>query len=92
MFNPEKTYISIIMGDGDNLAYQKHQIAAYIEDRQSSCAAPEGDNNKCSFPLVWTLSPRMREVLPRWMKHWYRVFRETGKDFVTMPPSGSLYR
>jgi hypothetical protein len=48
------------------------------------------DPNGC-FPLIWSISPKMRESCSLWIEWFYESAKKTGKDFFILPPSGDLY-
>ena len=87
-YNKSKTYISIVLGDGDNIGFVKGSRRGWMTDRVSKCAADPA--NGC-FPLTWTLSPRTLHLAPDWLRWYYDKSVMTGADYFTLPPSGDLY-
>mmetsp|Transcript_32747 Transcript_32747/g.86578 ORF Transcript_32747/g.86578 Transcript_32747/m.86578 type:complete len:420 (-) Transcript_32747:216-1475(-) len=86
-YDPSKTYFSIVIGDGDNLAFVKGSRRSWMLERQSKCAA---DPDAC-FPLLWSLSPNLIDNAPQMMQWYYNVSYNTTHDYFVLPPSGHLY-
>jgi hypothetical protein len=89
-YDPTKTYIAFVVGDGDNLAFVLDGEAsrkAWIKERVTWC---ETETNEC-FPLSWTLSPHLLYAAPDIMKWYYGQALSTGADSFVLPPSGHLY-
>jgi len=86
-YDPTKTYFSIVIGDGDNLAFVKGSRRSWMLERQSKCAA---DPDAC-FPLLWSLSPNLIDNAPQMMQWYYNVSYNTTHDYFVLPPSGHLY-
>jgi hypothetical protein len=87
-YDPTKTYIAFVVGDGDNLAFVKDGEASrktWIKERVAWC-----ETNEC-FPLSWTLSPHLLYVAPDIMEWYYKQALVTGADSFVLPPSGHLY-
>ena len=87
-YNKSKTYVSIVIGDGDNIGYVKGSRRDWMTERVSKCAA---DPASGCFPLTWTLSPRTLHLAPDWPRWYYNKSVATGADYFTLPPSGDLY-
>jgi len=88
-FNASTTYISFIMGDGDNVQYLKTSRRDWMMERVSRCDA-DPSYMGC-FPLSWSISPHPRFFAPDW---WYWFFNQsyaTKHDYFVLPPSGDLY-
>jgi len=87
-YNASKTYVSLIIGDGDNLNFIKGSRRDWMTDRLQRCAADGGAD---CFPLGWTMSPHTMTYAPD-MFEWYRnATLATNKDWFVLPPSGHLY-
>jgi hypothetical protein len=87
-YDPTKSYIAFVVGDGDNLAFVKDGEASrktWIKERVAWC-----ETNEC-FPLSWTLSPHLLYVAPDIMEWYYKQALVTGADSFVLPPSGHLY-
>jgi hypothetical protein len=89
-YSPNRTYVSLVIGDGDNVNYNKGGHYAWMEDRVSRCAAA-GDRSKTCFPLVWSISPHLLHLAPDWLRWYLHQCRVTGQDWLVLPPSGDLY-
>eukprot|EP00013_Stygamoeba_regulata_P004035 CAMPEP_0177641364 /NCGR_PEP_ID=MMETSP0447-20121125/7026_1 /TAXON_ID=0 /ORGANISM="Stygamoeba regulata, Strain BSH-02190019" /LENGTH=617 /DNA_ID=CAMNT_0019143475 /DNA_START=168 /DNA_END=2021 /DNA_ORIENTATION=+ len=83
-FNASRTYVALIVGDGDNLEYLQHTRMQWMRDRVGRCAA---DAATC-FPLVWSISGHPLYVAPPWLQWYYAQARATGRDYFTLPPMG----
>ncbi len=66
-FNQSKTYVTVIIGDGDNVGYIKDSRRQWFQDRIQKCTA-DPSYAGC-FPLVWTISPHLTHLAPQIM-HW----------------------
>ena len=89
------TYVSIIIGDGDNLNFLKGTRKDWFRDRLSRCAAassslPSTETTNC-FPLSWSISPQTLHVAPDWFMWYYNNSYTTKNDYFVLPPSGDLY-
>lgn len=87
MYNKSKTYVSFIMGDGDNVAYMKGSRSNWMLDRVARCTK---DPARC-FPLSWSSSPHLLHAAPDWARWFYNQSYQTGRDYFVLPPSGHLY-
>ena len=86
-FNKSKTYIAFVVGDGDNLDYIfGHERRDWIEERLEMCA-----KKKCSYPLLWTMSPHMLYLAPDVVRWYGDQLLQTETDRFALPPSGDLY-
>lgn len=63
VYNTSKTYVSIIVGDGDNINYVKGGRREWMLERVANCAAGKG-----CFPLVWSMSPHTLHLAPDWLR------------------------
>lgn len=86
-YDPEKTYVTFIVGDGDNLEILRGRNLSWLLGRQRRCS---GTGSKC-FPLVWSFSPQAVRVMPEFARHAYSVAAATGADFFNLPASGDMY-
>jgi hypothetical protein len=86
-YNASKTYIALLMGDGDNTLYLKTWRAHMMKDRVARCTA---DPASC-FPLMWTFSSWMLTWAPEIVRWYYNSAATTAKDYFMFPPSGYIY-
>ena len=84
-YNSSKVYLSLVIGDGDNIAFVKSSRAAWLQNRTSACRG-----GGC-FPLLWTLSPHLLRFAPDLMRWFYAAAAVTHRDWFVLPPSGHLY-
>jgi hypothetical protein len=89
-YSPNRTYVSLVIGDGDSFSENKGRHYAWMEDRVSRCAAA-GDRSKTCFPLVWSISPHLLHLAPDWLRWYLHQCRVTGQDWLVLPPSGDMY-
>lgn len=87
VYDPGKTYVALILGDGDNIAFMMGMRVEWLRQRAEACRAGEAS---CP-PLTWSISPHLARIAPDVLKWYYRMGQETGKDYFTLPPSGHLY-
>ena len=88
-FNASKTYIAIVVGDGDSIKHMKGGTRDFLLDRVHRCTAKPGYRD--CFPLLWSLSPQLQHLSPDWMHWYYSQARLTARDYFVLPPSGDLY-
>jgi hypothetical protein len=91
IYDSTKTYIAIVVGDGDNIKFVKDGEASrkvWIKERVEYCETIEP--SQC-FPLSWSLSPHLLYVAPDIMEWYYEQALKTGADSFVLPPSGHLY-
>lgn len=86
-YDPTKTYIAFVVGDGDNVQYIMSSRKEWLRQRLADCQQP---GSPCS-PLTWTISPHLPDLAPDVIEWYYRTSRQTGRDYFTLPPSGHLY-
>jgi len=86
-FNASKTYLSIIVGDGDNLAMVKSSRQQWVANRTARCGPSPGS----CFPLLWTLSPHLLRAAPDLLRWFFAAGAATRRDWFVLPPSGHLY-
>jgi hypothetical protein len=84
-FNKSKTYMSFIIGDGDNVAFVKSSRRAWFEQRAAACAVA------ACFPLLWSLSPHLLKLAPDMLRWFYNASLASRADWFVLPPSGHLY-
>ena len=84
-FNASKTYLSIVVGDGDNIAMVKAARQQWVANRTARCAG-----GGC-YPLLWTLSPHLLDAAPGLLRWFFAAGAVTGRDWFVLPPSGHLY-
>ena len=96
-YDPTKTYVSFLIGDGDNLRFLVERHLQWFETRKEFCFSDANwtqynitEENAC-FPLVWSMSPKLLEFAPQFIKSWYDDVATTGNDSFVLPPSGDLY-
>ena len=85
VYDPTKTYMTFIVGDGDNIAFMKGGRRGWMKERVESCA-PTG---QCAFPLAFSMSPHLPYLAPDWLR-WY-FFRVTSILFM-LENSGTTSR
>jgi hypothetical protein len=88
-FNASKTYVSLVIGDGDRIKHMKRWSRIFLLDRVQRCKADP--SYKGCFPLLWTLNPNLVRLAPDWMRWYYEQARQTTHDYFVLPPSGDLY-
>lgn len=86
-YDPGKTYVAFVVGDGDNIQYMLGARHEWLNQRLADCARPD---NSCA-PLTWTVSPHLPDVAPDVLRWYYESARSTGRDYFMLPPSGHLY-
>jgi hypothetical protein len=86
-YDNTKTYISFIMGDGDNVSFMKGGRRDFMEERLKKC---EDAPTSC-FPLLWTISPALLTIAPDWIRWYYGNQDVTKNEFFVLPPSGDTY-
>lgn len=86
-YDPNKTYVAFIIGDGDNVQYIMESRAEWIRQRALNCL----DGEDTCPPITWSISPHLFRIAPDVLKWYYQKSHETGKDYFALPPSGHLY-
>lgn len=86
-YDPSKTYVAFILGDGDNISFMMDSRLKWFHERAAACRA----NSEASPPLTWTISPHLARIAPDVLKWYYKMGQSTGKDYFMLPPSGHLY-
>jgi hypothetical protein len=91
-YNRSKTYVALVLGDGDNLNFIKGSRRDWMEQRLQFCAASPGAGVRSGcFPLLWTLSPQTLRSAPDLLHWYYNKSYETKQDWFVLPPSGDTY-
>ena len=90
LYNQSKTYVTIIMGDGDNTLYLKTTRMDMMKQRQARCQRDPTSPVAC-FSLMWTFSSWMLTFAPEMLKWYYSTAAATTHDYFMFPPSGYLY-
>ena len=87
-YNASLTYVALVVGDGDNVAYVKGTRQQWMAARVAACAPPAPP---CA-PLAWTLSPALATLAPAILR-WFHAssLATAGADAFVLPPSGHLY-
>jgi hypothetical protein len=88
-FNKSKTYVTFIIGDGDNVDFMKGSRRNWMQDRVARCASDK--SKKGCFPLSWTISPHLLYLAPDWVRWYYNQSYTTTHDYFVLPPSGHTY-
>lgn len=86
-YDPSKTYVAFIVGDGDNINFIMNTRNVWLRQRLADC---EANDNDC-MPITWSISPHLTHIAPDVLTWYYASARQTGKDYFTLPPSGHLY-
>lgn len=86
-FDPAKTYVAFVIGDGDNVAYMMDARGSWLRQRLADCEQPD---NSCA-PITWSISPHLPRLAPDVLEWYYDQARLTGMDYFMLPPSGHLY-
>ncbi|NLH48297.1 MAG: hypothetical protein GX444_06805 [Myxococcales bacterium] len=86
-YDPEKTYVAFVVGDGDNIAFIMDARSQWIRQRLAACDQPD---DSCA-PITWTISPHLSYLAPDVLEWYYDQSHQTGKDYFMLPPSGHLY-
>jgi hypothetical protein len=86
-YDPTKTYVAFVIGDGDNVAFIMATRNVWLRQRLADC---EKADNSCE-PITWSISPHLSYLAPDVLQWYHRQTRQTGKDYFTLPPSGHLY-
>jgi hypothetical protein len=103
-FNASQTYVSFVVGDGDNIAMVKGTRFQWMSERVKQCSSSSSSSSSSGGsggataapsalcpPLVWTLSPHLAYLAPQLAQWFFRAAQGTGRDYFTLPPSGHTY-
>ncbi len=86
-YDPTKTYVAFILGDGDNINFMMGMRLEWFRQRAEACRAGK---DSCP-PLTWSISPHLARIAPDVLKWYYKMSHATGRDYFALPPSGHLY-
>jgi hypothetical protein len=86
-YDPNKTFVAFVLGDGDNIAFMMDARRNWFSERLNDCSKSD---NSCA-PLTWTISPHLTYIAPDVLEWYYEMGHKTGKDYFMLPPSGYLY-
>ncbi len=86
-YDPLKTYVAFVIGDGDNIRFLMTARKEWLRQRLSDCGQTD---NSCK-PLTWSISPHIARLAPDVLKWYYKSSHRTGRDYFILPPSGHLY-
>lgn len=86
-YDPTKTYVAFVVGDGDNIQFMLTARREWFRQRLTACAAA----NALCPPLTWTISPHLANLAPDLLTWYYQKSHETKRDYFALPPSGHLY-
>jgi hypothetical protein len=100
-YDTNKTYVALVIGDGDNILYIKGTRADWMRERKEHCnRSLLTDKRKRCFPLSWTMSSHLANIAPDILR-WYIEQAASSKndihdisaslDTFVLPPSGHLY-
>merc|ERR1719348_860190 len=89
VYDPSLTYMSLIIGDGDNIAFMRGGRRGWMKDRVEYCQSQEG--GVCQAPLVFSMSPHLTHLAPDWLHWYYKQANISGPDVFALPPSGHTY-
>jgi hypothetical protein len=87
VYDPAKTYVAFVIGDGDNVRFIMSTRNVWLRQRLADC---EQIDNSCA-PITWSISPHLPTIAPDVIEWYYELSHQTGKDYFTLPPSGHLY-
>ena len=86
-YDPDKTYVAFVVGDGDNVRFIMATRNEWLQQRLADC---EQADNSCE-PITWSISPHLPRIAPDVLEWYYEMSHQTGKDYFILPPSGHLY-
>jgi len=84
-YDNEKTYLSLVVGDGDNLSIVKGRNLPWALARIAQCS-----NKECPI-FTWTMSPHLFYAAPDMLNFFIDLAKTTKADYFMLPPSGDLY-
>ena len=88
-YNSSKSYVTLVVGDGDNVGMVQGARYDWMKQRAARCRRASAQE-PC-FPLVWTLSPQTLHMAPAFTRWFYAQAASTQADYFMLPPSGDLY-
>lgn len=86
-YDPNKTYVAFVVGDGDNIHFMMTTRHDWFEQRIADC---EASPDACP-PLSWSISSHLTRLAPEVLDWYYQQSHRTGRDYFVLPPSGHLY-
>jgi hypothetical protein len=86
-YDPGKTYVAFVIGDGDNVQYIMSSRKNWLRERLQDC----GQVDHSCAPITWSISPHLIHLAPDVLKWYYKSSHTTGKDYFILPPSGHFY-
>ncbi|MCK6530051.1 hypothetical protein L6R50_21680 [Myxococcota bacterium] len=86
-YDPDKTYVAFVVGDGDNVRYIMSTRRDWLTQRLDAC----GDAATPCPPLNWSISPHLPDLAPDVLAWYYQAAQSTGADYFVLPPSGYQY-
>lgn len=86
-YDPSKTYVAFVVGDGDNIGYMMTTRHDWFQERIADCLATGAP---CA-PLTWSISPHLAQLAPNLLAWYYEQSHRSGSDYFVLPPSGHLY-
>lgn len=86
-YDPNKTYVAFVVGDGDNIQYMLTTRHDWFQQRIADCEA----NPATCQPLSWSISPHLAQIAPEILHWYYDQSHRSGRDWFVLPPSGHLY-
>ncbi|HND30286.1 MAG TPA: hypothetical protein PLA94_09815, partial [Myxococcota bacterium] len=84
-YDPSKTYVAFVIGDGDNIRYIMSTRKDWLQQRLERCGS-----GGCP-PLSWTISPHLSDMAPDVLEWYAKSAHATGSDYFILPPSGYQY-
>lgn len=79
-YDPEKTYVALVVSDGDNIQLNLGSIRLRFDER-----------GKSELPISWTISNWMMEYAPPVLEWYFEQALARGNDSFLMGPSGHAY-
>lgn len=89
VYDSSRTYISFVIGDGDNIGMASTRNYNWVRQRVEYCQNQSMTHN--CFPISWTVSPHALYATPDMLEWYYSKGQLTGQDYFVLPPSGYLY-
>lgn len=86
-YDPSRTYVAFVIGDGDNVRFIMTARHAWLRQRLEDCAQAD----RACAPITWSISPHLARIAPDVLEWYYAASRRTGRDWFVLPPSGHLY-
>jgi hypothetical protein len=86
-YDPSRTYVAFVIGDGDNIRYIMSTRRDWLDQRLARC---RGAEPACP-PLTWTMSPHLPDLAPDVLRWYFEAAASTGSDYFMLPPSGYQY-